>query len=82
MNATITVRMPTTSPGPFLVLTVFVKAGEHIQRDQRLIEFETDKAVCELPSPIEGVVEDVLISVGQQIDWGSPLIVLRKVESA
>jgi 2-oxoglutarate dehydrogenase E2 component (dihydrolipoamide succinyltransferase) len=36
------------------------KAGEYVERDQNLIDIETDKVVLELPAPISGVLVKVM----------------------
>jgi 2-oxoglutarate dehydrogenase E2 component (dihydrolipoamide succinyltransferase) len=36
------------------------KVGEHVARDENLIDIETDKVVLELPAPAEGVLVKVL----------------------
>jgi len=36
------------------------KAGEYVERDQNLIEVETDKVVLELPSPASGVLVRII----------------------
>ena len=40
------------------------KAGEYVERDQNLIDVETDKVVLELPAPVSGVLVKVLKSDG------------------
>ncbi len=39
------------------IVTVLKRAGEAVQRDEPLLEVETDKAVMVIESPVEGVVE-------------------------
>src|SRR5690242_10578991 len=52
------------------LLKVLVKPGDHIAKDQALIELETDKAAVEVPSPIEGVVRQVPVKEGQKVSVG------------
>jgi 2-oxoglutarate dehydrogenase E2 component (dihydrolipoamide succinyltransferase) len=40
------------------------KAGEYVERDQNLIDIETDKVVLELPAPVSGVLVKVVKSDG------------------
>ena len=56
------------------VTAVLVKEGDHLKKDQVIAEIETDKAVVEVPSEQEGVVEKVFISEGQKIQIGATLI--------
>lgn len=53
-----------------LVINVFVSNGDSIKKEQPVIEIETDKAAIELPSPYDGTVQEVLVSVGDSIKIG------------
>jgi pyruvate dehydrogenase E2 component (dihydrolipoamide acetyltransferase) len=52
------------------LLKVLVKAGDKINKEQALLEIETDKAAIEVPSPIAGVVKQVHVQPGQKIKVG------------
>jgi 2-oxoglutarate dehydrogenase E2 component (dihydrolipoamide succinyltransferase) len=43
------------------------KAGESVQRDENLVDLETDKVVLEVPAPSSGVLQQVLIADGQKV---------------
>lgn len=43
------------------------KAGEHVSRDDVLVEIETDKVVLEVPSPQAGVLKEVLKQSGETV---------------
>ena len=43
------------------------KAGESVQRDENLIEVETDKVVLELPAPASGVLVEILKPDGSTV---------------
>ncbi|HUZ54250.1 MAG TPA: dihydrolipoamide acetyltransferase family protein [Streptosporangiaceae bacterium] len=51
-----------------------VQPGDKISINQIIVEIETAKAVVELPSPYEGVVEDLLVPEGTTADVGMPII--------
>ncbi|MHB1171296.1 MAG: dihydrolipoamide acetyltransferase family protein [Lacisediminihabitans sp.] len=51
-----------------------VKAGDTVTVNQVLVEIETAKSLVELPSPFAGVVTALLVSEGQTVDVGTPLI--------
>jgi pyruvate dehydrogenase E2 component (dihydrolipoamide acetyltransferase) len=57
------------------VSAVMVAVGDQVQRDQPVIEVETEKASLEVPAPTEGKVTEVLVSKGDQIKVGQ--VVLR-----
>jgi 2-oxoglutarate dehydrogenase E2 component (dihydrolipoamide succinyltransferase) len=46
------------------------KVGEHVARDENLIDIETDKVVLELPAPAEGVLVKLLKSDGATVVAG------------
>lgn len=43
------------------------EAGEHVSRDDVLVEIETDKVVLEVPSPQAGVLKEVLKQSGETV---------------
>ena len=47
--------------------------GEHITEGETLMEAHTDKVNAEIPSPIAGVVEALLLDVGDQVVPGQPI---------
>ena len=52
----------------------FVKPGDKVQEDDILCEVQNDKAVVEIPSPVEGTVEEVLVGEGTVATVGQVLI--------
>ncbi|MER1999800.1 MAG: dihydrolipoamide acetyltransferase family protein, partial [Lysinibacillus sp.] len=52
----------------------FVKAGDKVQEDDILAEVQNDKAVVEIPSPVEGTVEEILVEEGTVAVVGDVLI--------
>ncbi len=58
------------------VLSVLVKVGDTVTKDQGLIELETDKATVEMPSPAAGTVVEVKVKDGDKIATGDVVIVL------
>lgn len=52
----------------------FVKPGDKVQEDDVLCEVQNDKAVVEIPSPVEGSVIEVLVSEGTVATVGQVLI--------
>lgn len=52
----------------------FVKPGDKVQEDDVLCEIQNDKAVVEIPSPVEGTVEEVLVGEGTVAIVGQVLI--------
>jgi 2-oxoglutarate dehydrogenase dihydrolipoamide succinyltransferase (E2 component) len=57
-----------------------VKEGDAVEVDQPLVEVTTDKADAELPSPVAGVVEQILVAEGDTVEVGT--VVARIAEGA
>ncbi|OLN22346.1 branched-chain alpha-keto acid dehydrogenase subunit E2 [Domibacillus antri] len=52
----------------------FVKPGDKVQEDDVLCEVQNDKAVVEIPSPVAGTVEEILVEEGATAIVGDTLI--------
>ncbi|WP_409294520.1 dihydrolipoamide acetyltransferase family protein [Peribacillus sp. SCS-26] len=52
----------------------FVKPGDKVQEDDVLCEVQNDKAVVEIPSPVEGTVEEIKVEEGTVAVVGDVLI--------
>jgi len=63
------------------VIAVLVKKGEIIQKDQGIIEIETDKATVEVPSSVEGEIVEVLVKENSKVSVGDVLIKVISSES-
>jgi len=46
------------------------KVGETLQKGETLLDFETDKAVMELPSPNTGILREIVAKEGETIAIG------------
>ena len=57
-----------------VVVTVFVKEGDTIAKDQAVIELENEKAVASIPATDGGVVEKVYVKVGDKISAGQRIL--------
>ncbi|PLS16519.1 branched-chain alpha-keto acid dehydrogenase subunit E2 [Bacillus sp. M6-12] len=52
----------------------FVKPGDKVQEDDVLCEVQNDKAVVEIPSPVAGTVEEILVEEGTVAIVGDVLV--------
>ncbi len=52
----------------------FVKVGETVKEDDVLCEIQNDKAVVEMPSPVEGKVEEIVVGEGSVAVVGDVII--------
>ena len=71
-------RLP--DPGEGLVeadiVTWRVAVGDEIKINDILVEIETSKSLVELPSPFQGTVTGLLVSEGDTVDVGVPIIAI------
>ncbi|MCW7555020.1 dihydrolipoyllysine-residue acetyltransferase [Endozoicomonas gorgoniicola] len=61
------------------VIEICVAVGDSIAEDDSLVVLESDKATMEVPSPVSGVVKDILIKEGDVMNQGDLIL---KVEVA
>jgi 2-oxoisovalerate dehydrogenase E2 component (dihydrolipoyl transacylase) len=59
-----------------------VAAGDRVELNQTLVEVNTAKAVVEIPSPWEGVVERLHAGDGDVVKVGQPLVSMRVGDDA
>jgi 2-oxoglutarate dehydrogenase E2 component (dihydrolipoamide succinyltransferase) len=50
------------------------KVGDEVFVDEALLEVSTDKVNSEIPSPVAGIVTELLVKVDQEIEVGAPLL--------
>jgi 2-oxoisovalerate dehydrogenase E2 component (dihydrolipoyl transacylase) len=53
-----------------------VKEGDTVAINQILVEIETAKSLVELPSPFAGLVQGLLVSEGETVPVGTPIIAI------
>ena len=80
----IEIRVPTLgeSVTEATVATWFKKPGDLIQSDEMLCELETDKVTVEVPSPISGKLQEIIIKEGQTVSVDALLAILSKEDTA
>ncbi len=61
-----------------IVVAVHIKAGDTVAVDDTVIELETDKALVEIPSPLNGRITEVLAKEGAQMNVGA---IIARVET-
>lgn len=60
------------------IVQVLVSSGDTVAREQPILELETDKAVIEVPSSAAGVVEEVRVREGDDIEIGAVILTLSE----
>jgi dihydrolipoamide dehydrogenase len=56
------------------IIEVFVKVGDTLKAEDPLISLESDKATMEVPSPVDGVVKDIKVKLGDKVSEGSLIL--------
>ncbi len=64
------------------VVQVHVQAGDRVEKDQILLEIETDKATIEVPSPYAGTVKKVMVQAGDRAEVGQLICTVETTEEA
>ena len=59
-----------------VVASWYKQIGEAIQEDEVLVDLETDKVILEVPTVKQGVVKEILFSVGDTVTAGQLLAVI------
>ncbi len=59
------------------IIEIFVKEGDTIGPDDPIVSLESDKATMDVPSPQAGVVEKILVKVGDKVSEGASVLMLK-----
>ena len=80
---TIEIRVPTLgeSVTEATVATWFKKPGDSVSIDEMLCELETDKVTVEVPSPVTGRLQEIIVKEGQTVSVDALLATLSKEEN-
>ena len=73
------VRVPTLgeSVSEATVASWFKKVGEAVSADEMLCELETDKVTVETPSPVSGVLKEIVAAEGATVEAGGLLAIVE-----
>src|SRR5205807_8953554 len=63
------------------IVEVLVRPGDRVKTEEPLITLESDKASMDVPSPLDGVVKELKVKVGEKVSEGS-LILIAEAEAA
>ena len=58
------------------VIAWLVQAGETVRAGQRIAEVESDKSVLDISSPLDGVLESILVPEGDSVSVGASLALI------
>lgn len=54
-----------------------VNVGDRVQKDDDIVELVTDKASFNVPAAEAGVVKEILVKVGQEVEIGRPMATIE-----
>src|SRR5438045_2434418 len=60
------------------VVSLFVKEGDQIRKDQPILELENEKAVATIPSNASGTVSKLFVKTGDKISVGQRILSLTE----
>ena len=52
------------------------EVGDEVAVDEAIVEISTDKVDTEVPSPVAGVIEEILVQEDEDVEVGAPLVVI------
>ena len=64
-----------------IVVNLFVKEGDSIEKGQAILELENEKAVASIPATASGVVSKIFVKAGDKISVGQKLVSIEGTES-
>ena len=64
------------------VIEIHVNPGDSIKKDDSLITLESEKASMDIPSTVEGVVEKILLKVGDKVSKGDNILSFKSTTSS
>ncbi len=56
------------------IIEILVKSGDKIKKNDSIVTLESDKSSVEVPSTVEGVVENINVKIGDKVSKGDELI--------
>lgn len=75
-----TYNLPDLGVDSASVAEIMVKVGDTVEKDQPVILAESDKASVEVPAPVAGVVEAILVSEGDTVTNAQAFITIKSTE--
>ncbi len=77
MAIKVTVPMLPESVADATILTWHKQAGDFVNRDESLVDLETDKVVLEVPVPESGILKEVKVAEGKTVQANDVLAIIE-----
>jgi pyruvate dehydrogenase E2 component (dihydrolipoamide acetyltransferase) len=59
------------------IIDILVKPGDTVTAEQPLLTLESDKATMDVPSPLNGTVQEIKVKVGDKVSEGTTILTLQ-----
>jgi pyruvate dehydrogenase E2 component (dihydrolipoamide acetyltransferase) len=76
-SAPVNVTVPDIGGKPVPIIELLVKVGDRVEKDQSLMTLESDKATMDIPAPAAGVIKELKVKVGDEVNDGDLIAVLE-----
>jgi pyruvate/2-oxoglutarate dehydrogenase complex dihydrolipoamide acyltransferase (E2) component len=71
--------MPDLQGAEDIVIGAWTKQkGDHVDEGETIVEARTDKVNAEIPSPVTGIVEELLVKEGDPVKAGQPIATVAR----
>ncbi len=77
MTIEVKVPMLPESIADATVSTWHKKPGDSVSRDENIVDLETDKVMLEVPSPVDGILKDILRKTGEVVQANQVIAVIE-----
>src|SRR3989338_10897422 len=65
-----------------VVVSIYKKVNDNIQKDETIVEVSTDKVNSEIPSPVAGKIKEILVKVDDTLHIGDVIAVIAAEDNA
>src|SRR3954451_10112631 len=55
------------------VIEILVEVGQEVAEEDALVTLESDKATMDVPAPVAGVVQELLVHLGDKVSEATPI---------
>ena len=63
------------------VIEICVESGQEVDSEEPILILETDKAAMEIPSSVNGIINKVILNVGDKVKVGMPFLEIEVQEN-
>jgi pyruvate dehydrogenase E2 component (dihydrolipoamide acetyltransferase) len=64
------------------IIEILVSVGDEVEPEQSIVVLESDKATMEIPSPYAGIIESIVVSVGDRLNEGDQIATISASDAA